>query len=161
MLGEQLRLKNVALHTEKFEQPVWIHGSGIQMEQVLINLINNARDAILSHSNNGGTVSITHRLHGGNIFLSVSDTGGGIPQDVLPHVFEPFFTTKPVGKGTGLGGSISYGIVHDMQGEIWAENTGAGARINIKLPTRSPVIDASSKKSDATAGGSVPEGLSE
>jgi len=161
MLGEQLRLKSVALHIEKFEQPVWIRGSGIQMEQVLINLINNARDAILSHSNNGGTVSITHRLHGGNIFLSISDTGGGIPQDVLPHVFEPFFTTKPVGKGTGLGGSISYGIIHDMQGEIWAENTGAGARINIKLPTRSPVIDASSKKSDATAAGSVSGGLSE
>jgi signal transduction histidine kinase len=75
-------------------------------------------------------------------------------------VFEPFFTTKPVGKGTGLGGSISYGIVHDMQGEIWAENTEAGARFNIKLPTRSRVIDASSKNSDLGAVGSVSEGLS-
>jgi C4-dicarboxylate-specific signal transduction histidine kinase len=53
---------------------------------------------------------------------------------VLPHIFEPFYTTKAVGKGTGLGGSISYGIIQDMQGTIWAENIGKGARISIRLP---------------------------
>ena len=64
----------------------------------------------------------------------IEDTGGGIPLDVLPHVFEPFYTTKPVGKGTGLGGSISYGIIQDMQGTIWAENAQKGAQISIRLP---------------------------
>ena len=66
--------------------------------------------------------------------LTIEDTGGGIPAEALPHIFEPFYTTKEVGKGTGLGGSISYGIIQDMQGNIWAENTGQGARISIRLP---------------------------
>ena len=68
------------------------------------------------------------------MLVRISDTGPGIPTDALPHVFEPFFTTKPVGKGTGLGGSISYGIIREMHGDIWAENTAGGARITVSLP---------------------------
>ena len=70
------------------------------------------------------------------ILVRVRDSGAGIPKDVLSRIFEPFFTTKPVGQGTGLGCSISYGIIHDMHGEIWAENMSetGGAQITISLP---------------------------
>jgi len=67
--------------------------------------------------------------------LNVTDSGGGIPNDALKRIFEPFYTTKDVGVGTGLGLSVSYGIVHDMGGEMFAENTINGARITLKLPT--------------------------
>jgi len=100
---------------------------------VLINMINNARDAILSNGTEG-RIDVKQILDGENITVTIEDTGGGIPVDAIPHIFEPFFTTKPVGKGTGLGGSISYGIIQDMQGSIWAENIAGGAKISIRLP---------------------------
>ena len=68
------------------------------------------------------------------VTVSVTDTGDGIPNDALERIFEPFYTTKEVGVGTGLGLSVSYGIVHDMEGEMLAENTANGARISLKLP---------------------------
>ena len=66
--------------------------------------------------------------------IVIEDTGGGIPDDLLPRIFEPFFTTKEVGSGTGLGLSISYGIITDMGGRIEAVNTKHGARFTIVLP---------------------------
>jgi C4-dicarboxylate-specific signal transduction histidine kinase len=81
------------------------------------------------------------------VTVTIEDTGGGIPVDALPHIFEPFYTTKPVGKGTGLGGSISYGIIQDMQGSIWAENIAGGAKISIRLPLFS---DSSEQASEVT-----------
>jgi len=133
LLGEQLKLSNVELVNEVQSRGLTIRGNAIQLEQVLINLVNNARDAIRD-SGNPGKVTVSAEERTGRVLLAVSDTGGGIPADVLPHIFEPFFTTKPVGKGTGLGGSISYGIVRDMQGDMWAENIEGGARITISLP---------------------------
>jgi C4-dicarboxylate-specific signal transduction histidine kinase len=117
----------------QIQEPVWVQGNTIQFEQVLINMVNNARDAILDASASGA-VTLRQTLEDGFVTVMIEDTGGGIPPEVVPHVFEPFYTTKPVGKGTGLGGSISYGIVQDMQGTIWAENVGEGARISIRLP---------------------------
>lgn len=63
----------------------------------------------------------------------MSDTGTGIPEEALKRIFEPFYTTKDVGVGTGLGLSVSYGIVHDMGGVMFAENTGNGAQIIVHL----------------------------
>lgn len=134
MLSEQLKLKNINLKTDACDEAAFIRGNAIQLEQVLMNLVSNAKDAILTHDPNGGDITITLRKAGKRVLLSVSDTGGGIPEDVLPHIFDPFFTTKPVGKGTGLGGSISFGIIHEMQGRIWADNIERGARIQIELP---------------------------
>ena len=108
-------------------------GNAIQLEQVFINLIGNARDAI-AESSGSGEIALSLEVSNDRVLIRVRDNGGGIPQHVLPRIFEPFFTTKPVGKGTGLGGSISYGIIRDMQGEIWAENVTGGAQITISLP---------------------------
>ena len=118
---------------DQVETPVWVVGNAIQFEQVLINMINNARDAILTTASSG-VITLRQSIDQEYVTVMIEDTGGGIPLDVLPHVFEPFYTTKPVGKGTGLGGSISYGIIQDMQGSIWAENTQKGAQISIRLP---------------------------
>ena len=133
LLREQLKLVNVELINQVRHEGLWINGNAIQLEQVLINLINNAKDAIRENSHEG-RVTVDAEMAGLRVMIRVSDTGGGIPDHVLPHVFEPFFTTKPVGKGTGLGGSISYGIIREMQGDIWAENISGGAQITISLP---------------------------
>jgi signal transduction histidine kinase len=133
LMREQLKLANIRLVNKVDDQSLWVTGNAIQLEQVLINLVTNARDAI-SDSGGSGEITVDAVINGNSAQLRVTDDGGGIPDDVLPHVFEPFFTTKPVGKGTGLGGSISYGIIRDMQGDIWAENVSKGARITISLP---------------------------
>ena len=133
LMSEQLALANVRLTNHFPANGGAIMGNSIQLEQVLINLINNAKDAITANAA-AGEILLDAEFTDSRVLLRVSDDGGGIPEDVLPHIFEPFFTTKPVGKGTGLGGSISYGIVRDMQGDIWAENLPQGARITVSLP---------------------------
>ncbi len=114
-------------------------GSKVMFEQVLVNLLANARDAILERSKREDTaiskcVSVSVSAAGKDVQIVISDTGGGIPEDTLARLFEPFFTTKAPGKGTGLGLSISYGIVQDMGGEIQAANTGEGSQFTINVP---------------------------
>ena len=121
-----------------------------QLEQVVVNLAVNARDAMLAKDpRGGGTLSIQTkavtatdvRRMGSDILpiadyiaLEVADTGGGIPVEILPKIFEPFFTTKEVGKGTGLGLSTVYGIVKQSGGYIFADNRDQGAVFTIYLP---------------------------
>jgi len=133
LMSEQLKLANITLINQFPDGDFKVMGNSIQLEQVLINLINNAKDAI-SGNGSPGEIIVDAETIQQRILLRVSDTGGGIPEHALPHIFEPFFTTKPVGEGTGLGGSISYGIIRDMQGDIWAENLPQGARITVSLP---------------------------
>jgi C4-dicarboxylate-specific signal transduction histidine kinase len=111
-------------------------GHTIQMEQVVLNLLTNAKDAMAER---GGEAKITLRIFADDngVHLISKDTGGGIPDDVLPRIFEPFYTTKAMGKGTGLGLSVSYGIIRDMNGTIIAENVDDGARFTITLPIAS------------------------
>jgi two-component system NtrC family sensor kinase len=110
-----------------------------QIQQVLLNLINNAQYAVAGHRGHG-TLTLTTSLVDGHVVLSVEDDGPGIPAEVLGKVFDPFFTTKPVGEGTGLGLAVSYGIVRDHGGRIWAESTpGRGTSFHIELP----VVDES------------------
>ena len=103
------------------------------MEQVILNLLTNARDAVLA---NGNEMKITLVVSGDDkdVRITVSDSGGGIPENALDRIFEPFFTTKEMGKGTGLGLSVSYGIIRDMGGTIEAENADGGAKFTITLP---------------------------
>ena len=133
LLSEQLKLANISLTNNAVKHQGTVKGNAIQLEQVLINIINNAKDAIRD-SGTQGEVTIASEVSGRRILIRVTDNGGGIPEDVLPRIFEPFYTTKAVGKGTGLGGSISYGIVREMQGDMWAENVFGGAQITISLP---------------------------
>jgi two-component system, NtrC family, sensor kinase len=101
------------------------------IDQVFLNLLANATQAIAGE----GAITIETREEEGRAVVVISDTGPGIPAEVLGRVFDPFFTTKPVGEGTGLGLSISYEIVKKHSGEIRAESpAGGGAVFTLRLP---------------------------
>jgi PAS domain S-box-containing protein len=110
-----------------------VTADGDKMKQVFMNLIMNARQAITPP----GRIVVTTVADPdrGAILASVADTGGGIPAEILDRIFDPFFTTKPTGLGTGLGLSVSYGIVKDHQGEIRVESEpGRGSTFTVLLP---------------------------
>ena len=133
LIGEPLRLAQIEVVTEFSEDCSSVLGHPIQLEQVILNLLANARDAMAERD---GESKITLRVFTDNngVYITAEDTGGGIPAETLQRVFEPFYTTKEMGKGTGLGLSVSYGIIRDMNGTITAENTDDGARLTITLP---------------------------
>jgi len=147
LMGEQLRLLGIEVITEFPDKCLSIKGNMIQMEQVVLNLLSNSRDAIEEHD---GEKKIILRVveENGGIQIITEDTGGGIPEDVIPRIFEPFYTTKEMGKGTGLGLSMSYGIIVEMGGTIDVENAGGGAKFTITLPAAEK--DAGNGRSDAT-----------
>lgn len=141
LMTRQLQTMDVALTIEEPDGPVWTTGQPVLFEQVLINLISNARDAIVSNraeGQSGGRVDIRAAIDGPNLALTVCDTGGGIPEEALDRLFEPFFTMKEPGKGTGLGLSISYGTIRDMGGTISVANNPEGACFSISLPLAQP-----------------------
>ena len=103
-----------------------------KLQQMLLNLMLNARDAVGEE----GEVQVHTSRQGDRIVLEVRDNGEGIGEDDLPRIFDPFFTTKGRGKGTGLGLSITYGIVQEHGGQIRAESRpGAATIFRVELPT--------------------------
>ncbi len=115
-----------------------------QLQQVFLNLINNAQHAI-AEKGVRGRISINTTFEDNIIRATVSDTGKGIPEDSLKKIFDPFFTTKEVGAGTGLGLSISYGIIREHGGNIYATSRpGEGATFILELPIIKAAADSSS-----------------
>src|SRR5574338_470348 len=130
IIGEHIRL-DLSLCSE-----ACVYADRGQLEQVLLNLCVNARDAMP----NGGRIVIATSSVGANgnsrVRISVSDTGAGIPPEVLPHIFEPFFTTKDRGKGTGLGLATVYGVVQQSGGTIQVHSrVGEGTTFAIEFPS--------------------------
>jgi two-component system NtrC family sensor kinase len=112
-----------------------VRGNPGKLQQVLLNLVLNARDAMET----GGTLSVRSSDGGGEVRLIVADTGSGIAPENLPRIFDPFFTTKAARKGTGLGLSVSYGIVREHGGEIEVESrAGHGTRFVLRFPEARP-----------------------
>ena len=135
LIGETLRLQNVAVTVALDDPPPVVLGRAMPLEQVLMNLLLNARDALLAHEMaEPRRIAIAARREGGNVAISVSDNGGGIQESVLPLLFQPFVTTKLADKGTGLGLSICHGIVSNLGGSIRAHNEAGGAVFTILLP---------------------------
>ncbi len=124
---------NVTLSTELAADLPLVAASPAELQQVLINLVNNAIDAM---DKTGGKIHIQTRVERPHeVELIVRDNGPGIPQSVMGRIFDPFFTTKPVGKGTGLGLSICYGIVNKLGGRIEVHSgEGVGATFTVHLP---------------------------
>ncbi|WP_455913238.1 sensor histidine kinase [Pseudomonas syringae] len=120
-------------------RPAWVRGDAIRLEQVLINLMRNALDAMGEKPLRRLEIRID--AQGEHWCVSVIDSGGGIAEEHVANVFDPFFTTKPVGDGLGLGLAVSFAIVHELGGRLSAENINNGARFFFCL-TQAPEADA-------------------
>jgi len=135
LIREQLRLRQIEVELHFPAEDVIVTGNAIQLEQVFVNLLTNARDAMVDTKRKVITIACTVKAD--MVEIRFSDTGPGIPPGLEQRVFDPFFTTKDVGAGTGLGLSITYGIVKEHQGTITAKNQpGAGAVFFIQLPLK-------------------------
>lgn len=143
IFSQQLKLRGIEVIKEFDPDLPRILGDSNRLEQVFINLLINARDAIEERvERNGGggeplprRITLKTRTTGTKVVIEVRDTGVGIPKAVLDKIFEPFFTTKKVSKGTGLGLAISYGIVQDYEGSIHVETQeNEGAAFIIQFP---------------------------
>ncbi len=133
IVDHQLGINQVRLNKELDPRLPEIFGNANQLQQVLMNLMINAQQAM---EGSPGSVTLSTRLlNAEKIELRVTDTGPGIPPDIQAKIFEPFFTTKLPGKGTGLGLSVSYGIIKDHKGDVRVESTvGKGTAFVITLP---------------------------
>jgi two-component system, NtrC family, sensor kinase len=131
----ELRLGNIRVETDLDPKLPLVIADAVQIQQVLLNLIINAEQAIHQRRNEGQIwIKTRHAVHS-RVTLEVADDGPGIPPEVVLRIFDPFFTTKPAGMGTGLGLSILYGIVHQHGREVTVgERSGRGAVFTIKLP---------------------------
>ena len=133
------RPRDVASLMAAAKQPVVVSGIEHKLQQVLLNLCLNAKDAMPK----GGWLSIATRADGARVVIEVSDTGSGIPAEYLARIYDPFFTTKQIGQGTGLGLSITYGIVREHDGTIDCESSvEQGTRFVIGLPAVSAAAHA-------------------
>jgi two-component system NtrC family sensor kinase len=133
--GQRAKYSNVTIQTHLQEGIPNIRMSHTEIQQVLLNLINNALDAM---DKKGGILNIDTYMEEDNMIINVADNGPGIPHANLVRIFDPFFTTKPVGKGTGLGLSICYGIIKKMGGEIDVQSmVGKGTTFSIRIPVKS------------------------
>ena len=164
-LLEQVFKKSIDLSVELDNRLPLIQGDVNQMEQVIMNFLVNARDAMP----NGGRIVIKTQARtvvkgmpdvppyvppGEYVQISVSDTGTGIPEDIKNKIFEPFFTTKEPGKGTGLGLSMVYGAINDHQGYLSVESTlGVGSVFTVFLPAAAPATVAGTKEAVSPGSG--------
>ena len=133
LVQEQLRLRGIDVSFERRPEELIVNGNSIQLEQVFINLLTNARDALADAERK--EVHIASAKDGEAVSITFTDTGTGIHPRFEQRIFDPFFTTKEVGAGTGLGLSITYSIVKEHGGEIWVEGRpGKGAAFHVELP---------------------------
>ena len=138
-IRESFRLSKIELDIIITDKELYVHGQFIKLEQVLFNIIENSKYQILTQKNPviNRVVLRLWRADPNQVMISIEDTGGGIPEDLLHQVFDPFFTTKDEGEGTGLGLSISREIIQEMSGQIEINNVNIpvrGAKVTIALP---------------------------
>ncbi|MBW1803248.1 MAG: GHKL domain-containing protein, partial [Deltaproteobacteria bacterium] len=129
---QRAKYSNVTIQTNLNEEIPPMEVPLSELQQVFLNMINNALDAM---DKKGGLIEITSEWKDRAVVFDVKDNGPGIPQANLGRIFDPFFTTKPIGKGTGLGLSICYGIIKKMGGTIEVDSVvDAGTLFRIKIP---------------------------
>ena len=135
LIDHQLKKSSVTVELHLIEPAPPIRGNAGKLQQVLLNLILNARDALETVQGRPKQITLATRTEGDFVCLDIADNGPGIPQDVLPRIFDPFFTTKGPKKGTGLGLSISYGIVQEHKGSVRVQSmAGAGTQFQLEFP---------------------------
>jgi C4-dicarboxylate-specific signal transduction histidine kinase len=140
LMQEQLRLRQIEVTVDLGPEEPVVSGNSIQLEQVFINLLTNARDAMADSARKA--IRISGSVDPAAVELAFADTGHGIPPGLERRIFDPFFTTKEVGKGTGLGLSITYGIIKEHGGMISvASAPGEGATFVIQLPRPGTIVE--------------------
>ncbi len=136
---QRAKFSNITINTDLQKNLPTLQASETEFQQVLLNLVNNALDAM---EKSGGDICIGSRSDGDEITITIKDNGPGIPQANLARIFDPFFTTKPVGKGTGLGLSICYGIINKMGGSIDVQSQiDRGTQFTIRIPVHKNDVD--------------------
>jgi C4-dicarboxylate-specific signal transduction histidine kinase len=135
LIGAQLAAHDIAVKLELDESLPDIMADANEIEQVMLNLITNARDALEGRPD--ACITIETSLSDSRVTVRFRDNGPGLPEEIIARIFDPFFTTKEAGKGTGLGLSISHGIVEKHGGTIEASNDPAGGAVfTLRLPAR-------------------------
>jgi C4-dicarboxylate-specific signal transduction histidine kinase len=134
LIGEQLRTHNIEVEFQLCDAEPMVTGDANELEQVFLNLITNARDAMDGRAS--ARITIGSYVRDSQLTIEFRDNGPGIPAEVFERIFDPFFTTKEAGKGTGLGLSISHTIIAKHHGELRAHNSN-GAVFSIVLPLES------------------------
>lgn len=141
----ELKVHDIDLHLDLDASLPETAVDGYHLQQVFLNLLNNSQHAIVEKGDKG-TISVKSSHRDNTIFITFSDTGAGIPENIIGRVFDPFYTTKAVGAGTGLGLSISFGIIKEHNGDIRIKSSaGEGTTIYISLPVVSLAGDSSLK----------------
>lgn len=132
MTEDQLKILGLMVWTEIPDDHLLVMSDTTKLEQVIINLISNARDAAVENAERP-EIWLRAEAESGQVKIVVQDNGGGVKEEDIFKIFEPFWTTKLSGEGTGLGGSISYGVIKEMGGTIVADNVQDGLRVTITL----------------------------
>ena len=136
LLEHQLESGNVRIRRELADPSPVIRGVEFKLQQVLLNLCLNARDAMPT----GGWLTVSTHVAGGHAVIEVADTGTGIAPEHLSRIYDPFYTTKPAGQGTGLGLSITHGVIREHEGTIeCSSRPGRGTRFTLNLPLATTV----------------------
>ncbi len=149
---ERLRAEGIELITDLSPDLPAVPADAAQLHHAIDAVLDNAVKALASVTGGRKELAVTSRLQRGRVRIEVSDTGPGIPADVLPRVFDPFFTTRPVGKGAGLGLSAAHGVAASHGGRIRAENRPeGGARVILELPLDRPEPAAAAVASSPAA----------
>ncbi len=152
LLGYQLRTANINVDTELASSLPDSMLDPFQLQQVMINLVTNAQHAIEARGITGQIKIRSSQTAPDSMVLEVTDNGGGMSEDVLNKIFDPFFTTKEVGKGTGLGLALCYGIVREHGGKITPlSQEGVGTTFRIELPVVQPPAEVVAEQQQASA----------
>ncbi len=140
LIAYEMKLRAIELRSELATEPLTVVGDRYELQQVLLNLVTNAVQAVASLApSRSRVITIATLRDGDHAILRVDDSGNGVPSEHVPYLFTPFFTTKEPGQGTGLGLSLSYGIVESHGGRLSYEPApGGGARFVLALPCVAP-----------------------
>ena len=141
LMQDQFKKSNIGLAVSLPDQTTFVMGHPIQLEQVFLNLLANARDAVADHVSDP-RVSVTLAVEGDLVTVSVADNGPGVPDAIQRDIFDAFYTTKAMGTGTGLGLSVSRGIIADLEGDLTLSSSRDGAIFTITLPVSRGVATA-------------------
>jgi len=133
-IGSQIRLENIEIETQLSPLPLSSVNQN-EIQQILINLLNNAKDAVLGEGASQRRIEIQSLLDGKDCVIRVRDYGPGVPSDKAASIFDPFYTTKPVGQGTGLGLAVSLQLAEQHEGSLsLLTHSGPGALFELRLP---------------------------